>query len=195
MPAIEGAQPAAEHPAPAPEALAVTLGQALASGLPVTVVATSSQAVQVAASIARRDLVLVPDDDSLSPARMIARAVGERSDSAGWILLPGAHSGLKPATLRSVAEALRLHPVAYAEYAGHRGYPLGFAAGLYSDLVSGAPEDGPRRLIARYPAAAVEVDDPAVALPRELVATPVPVGAALGRTGQAALTDPPAPLA
>jgi molybdenum cofactor cytidylyltransferase len=64
--------------------------------------------------------------------------------------------------LRSVADALRVQAVVYAEHRGHRGYPIGFAAGMYSDLVSGAPEDNPLRLIARYPAAAVEVDDLAV---------------------------------
>lgn len=174
LPALDGGPSAAEYAVPSHEALAATVGGALSSGLPVTVVANSAQAARVAGSIARRDLVLMPDSGVATPASMIARAVSDRAESAGWIVLPGGHRGVHPDTLRRVAEALRVHPVAYAEHLGHRSYPIGFAAGLYSDLVSGAPEDAPHRLVARYPAAAVEVDDPAVLA---VASPPVPAGA------------------
>ena len=43
-----------------------------------------------------------------------------------------------------------------------RGHPVGFAAELYSELVTLSGDEGARRLVARYPAQGIEVDDPGV---------------------------------
>ncbi|HNJ82567.1 MAG TPA: nucleotidyltransferase family protein, partial [Piscinibacter sp.] len=45
---------------------------------------------------------------------------------------------------------------------GVRGHPVGFSAELYSELVTLRGDEGARRLVARYPAIGVEVDDPGV---------------------------------
>jgi molybdenum cofactor cytidylyltransferase len=63
-------------------------------------------------------------------------------------------------TLRTVATALDDHPVAYAQHLGRRGHPVGFSAELFSELLSLTGDEGARRLLARYPAVGVEVDDP-----------------------------------
>ncbi|MEY2689659.1 MAG: hypothetical protein RL375_3858, partial [Pseudomonadota bacterium] len=80
-------------------------------------------------------------------------------------------------TLHAVARALEVHPVAFAQYRGRRGHPVGFAAELYSDLAKLSGDEGARRLVARYPAHAVEVDDPGVMFdvdtPSDLVAARV----------------------
>ena len=49
--------------------------------------------------------------------------------------------------------------MAYAQYRGRRGHPVGFAAELFSELVALSGDEGPRRLVASYPAQAVDVDD------------------------------------
>jgi molybdenum cofactor cytidylyltransferase len=67
-----------------------------------------------------------------------------------------------PATLGAVAGALDGHPVAFAQHQGRRGHPVGFSAEMYSELVRLTGDEGARRLVARYPACAVEVDDPGV---------------------------------
>ena len=67
-----------------------------------------------------------------------------------------------PTTLRSVARELHHHTVVYAQHRGQRGHPVGFAAELYSELVALKGDEGARRLVARYPAHGVEVDDPGV---------------------------------
>jgi molybdenum cofactor cytidylyltransferase len=64
---------------------------------------------------------------------------------------------LQPDSLRAVARALAGHPVAYAQHQGRQGFPVGFSGEL---RLSG--DEGVRRLLARYPSAAVEVDDPGV---------------------------------
>jgi molybdenum cofactor cytidylyltransferase len=71
---------------------------------------------------------------------------------------------VKPATLLAVAAALEHHPVAYAQYHGRRGHPVGFAAELYSELMMLSGDEGARRIVARYPAIGVDVDDPGVLL-------------------------------
>jgi molybdenum cofactor cytidylyltransferase len=52
--------------------------------------------------------------------------------------------------------------VSYAQYRGRRGHPVGFAAELYTELVMLTGDEGARRLVARYPAQAVDVDDSGV---------------------------------
>jgi molybdenum cofactor cytidylyltransferase len=78
------------------------------------------------------------------------------------LVLPGDMPAILPETLLKVAAALDDHPVAYAQFQGRRGHPVGFAAELYSELVSLRGDDGARRLVARYPAIGVDVDDPGV---------------------------------
>ena len=62
----------------------------------------------------------------------------------------------------AVAAALDHYAIAYAQHRGRRGHPVGFGAELYSELVKLSGDEGARRLIARYPAHGVEVDDPGV---------------------------------
>jgi molybdenum cofactor cytidylyltransferase len=69
---------------------------------------------------------------------------------------------VQTATLHAVAEQLEHHPVVYAQHHGRRGHPVGFGAELYSELAHLSGDDGARRLVARYPAFGVEVDDPGV---------------------------------
>ena len=61
-----------------------------------------------------------------------------------------------------VAEALDQQPIAFAQYRGRRGSPVGFAAELFSELMMLKGDEGARRLLARYPTAAVELDDAGV---------------------------------
>jgi molybdenum cofactor cytidylyltransferase len=72
--------------------------------------------------------------------------------------------------LLTVASALEKFPVVHAQHQGRRGYPVGFAAELYSELMLLTGDDGARRLMARYPAHGQEVGDPGVLLDVDTVA-------------------------
>jgi molybdenum cofactor cytidylyltransferase len=85
-------------------------------------------------------------------------------NAGGWLALPCAVPMLKPETIRQVANGLQSHPVAYAEYRQRQGYPLGFSPELFSELVKAGSFRDLERVIARYPAIRVEVDDPGVLL-------------------------------
>ena len=147
--------------------LGTTLRQVLASHLPMVVVVTPALAELARRSVATRDIVVVPEVGTagLEPLGMgysIACGVGARPEAAGWLILPGDMPMIRSATLRAVAHDLKDHTVVYAQHRGRRGHPVGFAAELYSELVALTGDEGARRLVARYPAHGVEVDDPGV---------------------------------
>lgn len=161
--------------------LSQTVGQALQTRLPVVVVTTLAQASAVAHLVAGRDcVVLPPAQAALGWGRSIAAGVAERASASGWLLLPGDMPQVLPSTLLAVAQGLRGHAVAYAQYRGRRGYPLGFSAELYSELMALQGDEGARRLLARYPGFAAEVGEHA----------PQPQGGAAGAAeSQAARLD------
>ncbi len=69
---------------------------------------------------------------------------------------------VQSSTLQAVARQLEHHPIVYAQHKGRRGHPVGFAAELYSELVRLTGDEGARRLVARYPAFGLEVEDAGV---------------------------------
>jgi molybdenum cofactor cytidylyltransferase len=147
--------------------LATTLRHAVASHLPVVVVTTEAFADVARRSVAARDVIVLPEvgsagHDELGMGHSIAVGVAARSDAAGWLILPGDMPMVRSATLREVARALDQHAVVYAQHKGMRGHPVGFSAELYSELVALRGDEGARRLVARYPALGLEVDDPGV---------------------------------
>jgi molybdenum cofactor cytidylyltransferase len=158
--------------------LGMTLRHALATQLPVVVVTTALLAEVVRGHVASRDIVVLPSTPAAAEARglgwgmgqSIAAGVSAVSGASGWLLLPGDMPMVQPATLLAVAEMLEQHPVSYAQYTGRRGHPVGFAAELYSELVTLNGDEGARRLIARYPSQAVDVNDPGVLMDVDTVA-------------------------
>lgn len=148
--------------------LSRTLDQAIATQLRVVVVTTQALAAQVGRLVALRDMVVMPDLDRLGrplPVGMghsIAAGVSATGDAQGWLILPGDMPLVRSASLLAVAEVLEHEPIAYAQYHGRRGHPVGFSAELYSELAALEGDEGARRLLARYPAQAVELDDPGV---------------------------------
>jgi molybdenum cofactor cytidylyltransferase len=142
-----------------------TLATALASGLPMVVVCSEPLAPTVRRSVAARDVVtLGAQAAAQGMGRSIAAGVSAAARAPGWLILPADMPLLKPETLRSVAARLQQDPVVFAQYRGQRGHPVGFSAELYSELIALEGDEGARRLLARYAAEPVVVDDPGVLL-------------------------------
>lgn len=144
-----------------------TVSNALASGLPVLVVTTPPFVADVADLVARRDIVVLGEANGLALGGMgdsIAAGVAARPGAGGWLVMPADMPLAKPSTMAAVAAALGTHPVAYAQYRGRRGHPVGFGAELFSELVRLSGDEGARRVLARYPGQAVELDDAGVLL-------------------------------
>lgn len=152
-----------EQPLGASTVLGATLGQVIASGCPFVVVTTSRLAPLALGLVARRDLLLVADDDARrGVGHSIAAGVAERPAASGWLVLPGDMPMISVASIQAVADALDEYPVAFSQYRGRRGHPVGFGSELYSELIALEGDEGARRIVARYPAHAVAVDDPGV---------------------------------
>lgn len=164
--------------------LGTTLAHALVSQLSVVVVTTAALAPLAQLTVAASDVVVIPEVGSASKegkdnkdgkgdaARMsnarlgmgysIAHGVLARPQASGWLVLPGDMPMVQPHTLQAVAAQLEHHAVVYAQHLGRRGHPVGFGAELYSELVALQGDEGARRLVARYPAHPVDVQDAGV---------------------------------
>jgi len=151
--------------------LSEVLRHAVASHLAVMVVTTDALAEEARRTIASRDVLVLPTADARSDrtgapgfgiGHSIAAGVAARPEASGWLILPADMPLVQAATLVVVARHLDHHAVVYAQYQGRRGHPVGFSNELYSELVSLQGDEGARRLLARYPAHAVDVNDPGV---------------------------------
>ncbi len=160
--------------------LGTTLGHAIASQLQVVVVTTDALADVARRSVAARDVIVLPEADAPGQAGLgmgysISAGVNARPDASGWLVLPGDMPLVQASTLQAVARELAHHAVAYAQYKGRRGHPVGFSAELYSELATLSGDEGARRVIARYPAHGLEVDDAGVLLDVDTLADLVSV--------------------
>lgn len=147
--------------------LAATIGHAIESQLQVLVVTTESLAPQVRRMVAARDVVIVPEPGlgkaaTFGMGHSIAAGVSASSQAPAWLILPGDMPLVQPSSLLAVAAALEQSPIAYAQYRGRRGHPVGFSAELYSELTELSGDEGARRIVARFPGVGVELDDPGV---------------------------------
>lgn len=142
-----------------------TLAAALASRLRLMVVCSEHLAPVVRGNVAARDMVVLTDAQAREGmGSSIAAGVSASADASGWLILPGDMPLLKAETLRTVARSLQRDPVVFAQYRGQRGHPVGFSQELYSELIALRGDEGARRLLARYAAEPVSVDDPGVLL-------------------------------
>jgi molybdenum cofactor cytidylyltransferase len=141
-----------------------TLRSAIASGMSVVLVVSEALVDEARGLVPPRDMVVVdlPAQTGWGMGDSIAAGVSVHASASGWLVMPGDMPLVRPSSLRAVAAALDLQPIAYAQHRGRRGHPVGFAAELFSELVMLKGDEGARRLLARYPTAAVELDDPGV---------------------------------
>jgi molybdenum cofactor cytidylyltransferase len=152
-----------EQPLGASTVLGRTLATVLASQMRTVVVCTETLAPNVRKSVAARDMVVLSAAQAArGMGSSIAAGVAAASEAPGWLIVPGDMPLLQSSTLRSVAVQLMQDPVVFAQYRGQRGHPVGFSSELYSELIALQGDEGARRLLARYAAQAVVVNDPGV---------------------------------
>ena len=141
-----------------------TLRYAIASGMSVVLVISEALIAEAKGLVAPADMVVVEPrlQASWGMGDSIAAGVSIHASATGWLVLPADMPLVRPSSLRAVADALDQQPIAFAQHRGRRGHPVGFGAELFSELVMLKGDEGARRLLARYPTAAVELDDPGV---------------------------------
>ena len=141
-----------------------TLRNAIASDMAVVLVVSEALIGAAKGLVAPADMVVVEprQQTGWGMGDSIAAGVSIHASASGWLVLPGDMPLVKPSSLRAVADALDQQPIAYAQHRGRRGHPVGFGAELFSELMMLKGDEGARRLLARYPTAAVELDDAGV---------------------------------
>ena len=141
-----------------------TLRNAIASEMAVVLVISEALIPAARGLVAPQDMVVVDARTQTvwGMGDSIAAGVSIHASATGWLVLPADMPLVRPASLRAVAAALDQQPIAFAQYRGRRGHPVGFGAELFSELVMLKGDEGARRLLARYPTAAVDLDDPGV---------------------------------
>ena len=145
--------------------LARTLRHAIETEMRVVVVCSEKLAPMVLNHMAARDTVIIHAAHRHQGMGLsISAGVEATGDANGWLVLPGDMPLVQPSTILAVAEALHHYPVAYAQHRGRRGHPVGFSAELYSELIALRGDEGARRIVARYPAEGIELDDPGALL-------------------------------
>ncbi|MGQ3050747.1 MAG: nucleotidyltransferase family protein [Roseateles sp.] len=142
--------------------LARSLRHAIATQLPVVVVTTPALAPAVHKLVAARDVVTLSERDAQGMGHSIVAGVSATGDADGWLILPADMPLVQPATILAVAHGLERYPVCYAQYRGIQGHPVGFGTELYSELMALQGDEGARRIVARYAAQPIAVDDPGV---------------------------------
>ncbi|MCE4555829.1 nucleotidyltransferase family protein [Roseateles cellulosilyticus] len=145
-----------------------TLAHAVKTQLPVVVVTTPALATLANRVVAARDVVVLPEVDAqgrplpVGMGHSIVAGVSATGDAEGWLILPGDMPLVRTDTMLAVAQCLERYPVCYPQYQGLRGHPVGFGTELYSELMALHGDEGARRIVARYAAHPITVDDPGV---------------------------------
>ena len=148
----------ASLPGNASSLFAMTLQQALTSGLPVHVV-TRPDNPQVQAECAKAG-VTTTLLDSAGSGESIAAGVKATPHWSGW-LVHLADMPFVPASLfLRVSQALQKTCTARPYWQEQPGHPVGFSSMLRDELLGLSGDSGARPLLERYPALAIAADGP-----------------------------------
>ena len=149
-------------------ALEHTIHVGLASGLPMVLVAPSAVAEYARTFLPSNDVVEMTDnhiDPRSAPhalAKAVAAGVMASPHAPGWLLWPADMGDLRSETLRTIAQGVCHYPMVFPQYRQRRGYPVGLSSEFFSELIRLNSERDLGRLMTRYPARGIDVDDPAV---------------------------------
>lgn len=99
----------------------------------------------------------------------LAHAISQTGAAPGWVVALADMPYLKPATIRTLLDALRGGAdIAAPVYNGRRGNPVAFGRLHLARLLALSGDVGARGLLQAYPVKLVEVDDPGVHLDIDL---------------------------
>jgi len=150
----------------------------LADGTPIGVAALRNLAAGVDAVVA----VVRPSDDKLAAAlapcgarvtacprasegmgTSLAWGVRAAPAASSWVVTLADMPWIRPASVASVAEALRDGAaIAAPSWRGSRGHPVGFASSFYPELAALSGDEGAKAILARHPITLIETDDDGV---------------------------------
>lgn len=89
----------------------------------------------------------------------IGAAVRATPDATGWLILPGDLPLIQPASLQTVAAALRTHDAVMPRHRGQRGHPVGFGRRFRAALMALTGAQGAAPLLRGQAVHELELDD------------------------------------
>lgn len=148
--------------------LAQTLRVGLETELPMVLVAPPEAAAFARATLPGNAIVELLDGPNthLSKqdvlARAVATAVLASPHAPGWLIWPGDMCDLMPHTLKEIAAGVGRYPMVFPQYRQQRGHPVGLSSEFFSELIRLESGRDLGRLMSRYPALGIDVEDPAI---------------------------------
>lgn len=143
----------------------------LESGLPVVLVAPHPIAEEARAILSGNSIVELPTAEHQrgpQQAKAIAAGVLSSTHAPGWLLWPAEVGLVESDTLVQLAKAVQQYPMVFPEYRQQRGQPIGLSSEFFSELIRLNTEWDLNRLMNRYPALGIEVNDPGVLIPQDV---------------------------
>lgn len=155
--------------------LAQTLRIGLETELPMVLVAPPEVAEFARATLPGNDIVELTDVNGTGRsrsdclARAVAAGVLASPHAPGWLIWPGDMADVMPQTLKELAQSVTRYPMVFPQYKQQRGHPVGLSSEFFSELIRLQSGRDLGRLMTRYPALGIDVEDPGIL---ESVATP-----------------------
>ena len=115
----------------------------------------------------RRRLMAVTTSIGPGCTNLVTAAATAHVNRLPMLLLPGDMPLLQTATLSAMGQAVTQDSLVFPEYRYRRGHPVGFSAEFYSELIRLQRERDLQRLLAKYPARAVNVDDAGILMTQD----------------------------
>lgn len=159
------------HPLPAgsPHAgvpIAVAAAHHLAAALPDCVAVVRPRALKLGKMLREAGCATIVCKNSAEGMGVsLAAGVRAAGDAKGWVVALADMPFIQPATIRTIANALRDGAaIAAPSYRGERGHPVGFARRFLDELSALRGDAGARRILKKHPESITlyEVDDPGV---------------------------------
>lgn len=148
--------------------LAQTLRVGLESELPIVLVAPPDAAQFARATLPGNAIVELNDigTGAVSRSDCLARAVAAgvlaSPHAPGWLIWPGDMADVMPQTLKELAQSVTRYPMVFPQYKQQRGHPVGLSSEFFSELIRLQSGRDLGRLMTRYPALGIDVDDPGI---------------------------------
>lgn len=148
--------------------LAQTLRVGLEAELPMVLVAPTDAAEFARAILPGNAIIeLVDGQDGPSHkqdtlAKAVAAGVLASPHARGWLIWPGDMCDVMPDTLKKVASGVGRYPMVFPQYRQQRGHPVGLSSEFFSELIRLESGRDLGRLMTRYPALGIDVEDPAI---------------------------------
>jgi len=155
------------HPlTPGGEPIAVHAARHLIQAMPGSVAVVRSANSKLAQLLRAQGLkIAVCRDAALGMGHTLAAGVRAASAAGGWVVALADMPGIRPETIRCVAQSLRDGATIVApRFRGQRGHPVGLARRFHGELLALKGDAGARAIVAGHQdlITFIDVDDPGV---------------------------------